>query len=185
MGRSAAAGARAVRPWILVLDQIEEGVTDHRFEVRAEDLDLADSFFAFSGPLAVRLTIGRTLQMLSVQGAVTGLLSGECCRCLAVTRSPLRAPVGFLLQRRQARDEEVEALATETDVDFVDPGAKVVDLADRLRDAVALELPLRVYCRPDCKGLCPRCGQDLNAGTCDCAAHQIDPRWEALTRLKG
>jgi uncharacterized protein len=53
-----------------------------------------------------------------------------------------------------------------------------------LRDAVTLALPLRPLCREDCKGLCARCGNDLNAGPCDCGGDDIDPRWEALAALR-
>jgi uncharacterized protein len=43
-------------------------------------------------------------------------------------------------------------------------------------------LPLQPLCRPECKGLCPQCGQDWNSGTCDCVPEQ-DQRWEALREL--
>jgi uncharacterized protein len=43
-----------------------------------------------------------------------------------------------------------------------------------------LSLPSSPVCRPDCKGLCPHCGQDLNEGSCDCHTEAVDPRWAAL-----
>ena len=84
----------------------------------------------------------------------------------------------------EATAGEIEALEDQDDVDIVDPGTKEVDLVDRLHDAVVLELPLRLYCKTDCKGLCPQCGQDLNVDSCSCADDAIDPRWEALAQLK-
>jgi uncharacterized protein len=53
-----------------------------------------------------------------------------------------------------------------------------------VRDALLLELPLAPLCRPDCRGLCARCGADLNAGPCSCVADR-DPRWGALDALRG
>jgi uncharacterized protein len=53
-----------------------------------------------------------------------------------------------------------------------------------LRDALALELPLNPLCRADCKGYCPRCGADLNAGACDCTDEEIDLRWAELAVLR-
>jgi uncharacterized protein len=44
-------------------------------------------------------------------------------------------------------------------------------------------MPMGILCRPDCAGLCPQCGQNLNEGTCDCAKDDIDPRFEVLRRL--
>jgi uncharacterized protein len=48
---------------------------------------------------------------------------------------------------------------------------------------LVLGVPARSLCRPDCRGLCPSCGQDLNQTACDCSAQEIDPRLEALRDL--
>jgi uncharacterized protein len=58
----------------------------------------------------------------------------------------------------------------------------VVDLAFALREELILAVPPFVECRPDCKGLCPRCGANLNDGPCDCPPRS-DPRWDALRGL--
>lgn len=188
MGRSASGQDRARRPWILVLDQIDEGLSERQFELSPGDLDLGDSPYAFRGPLAVALTVGRTRQVFSVAGTVTWAIEGECCRCLAAAGAALRAEVSVLLQRLEGSSAQVAAIAAaqaeEEMLGLLDPGLKEVDLRDHVRDAVVLELPLRVFCRPDCKGLCPHCGQDLNAGPCACARRQVDPRWEGLARLR-
>ena len=47
-----------------------------------------------------------------------------------------------------------------------------------------MALPMKPLCKPDCKGLCPSCGKDLNLGACGCTHETIDPRWEALKALK-
>ena len=58
-------------------------------------------------------------------------------------------------------------------------------LEDVLREQVLLSLPVRTLCKPDCKGLCPRCGQNRNHQTCTCDKGPSDPRWEALGGLRG
>jgi len=63
-------------------------------------------------------------------------------------------------------------------------GEDFVDLTANLREDIILELPQRALCDPDCKGLCPRCGQNLNEVTCRCVATREDLRWQALDRLK-
>ena len=52
-----------------------------------------------------------------------------------------------------------------------------------VRDVIGVELPFAPVCRPDCRGLCSRCGGDLNLGECTCAEPQIDPRWDGLETL--
>jgi len=59
-----------------------------------------------------------------------------------------------------------------------------IDLEPMAREAVVLGLPLAPLCRPDCKGLCPSCGADLNQGPCGCPPAAADPRWAALDALR-
>lgn len=56
----------------------------------------------------------------------------------------------------------------------------MLDLDDAVRCFVSLSLPTRFLCREDCKGLCPKCGHDLNEGDCGCDTREVDPRWAAL-----
>jgi uncharacterized protein len=167
----------------LVLDDFEEGWTELETPLPAAALDLKDRNLDLSPRVWVRLAVQRFLQTFTVKGTVAFEVNGECCRCLAAVRQLLEAEVKVLIQRREAGADLLEATAEEDDVEIVDPGAKVVDLTGRVRDAVALELPLTVYCREDCKGLCSSCGQDLNAGECGCSQERTDPRWEALAGL--
>jgi uncharacterized protein len=57
-------------------------------------------------------------------------------------------------------------------------------LEDVLREQVLLSLPARSLCRQDCKGLCPRCGRNLNTESCNCGDSPADPRWSALSDLR-
>jgi uncharacterized protein len=50
---------------------------------------------------------------------------------------------------------------------------------------VLLSLPVRTLCKPDCMGLCPRCGANRNSQPCQCDVGPSDPRWEALAGLRG
>lgn len=95
-------------------------------------------------------------------GRIRGAVKGECARCLAevVTRF----------------DTPAEALYTTSPETADDPGVYllpepvgVIDLTDALREEVALAAPAFPLCRPDCAGLCPHCGADLNPGPCGCA----------------
>jgi uncharacterized protein len=57
-------------------------------------------------------------------------------------------------------------------------------LEDVLREQVLLSLPVKTLCTPECKGLCPRCGENRNHRPCGCDAGPHDPRWEALAGLR-
>ena len=73
----------------------------------------------------------------------------------------------------------------EVDVDeFRIDRQRHLDLSEAVRQYEESALPLRPLCRPDCRGLCPRCGHNLNTGLCGCAAAASNDRWSALARLQ-
>ena len=63
-------------------------------------------------------------------------------------------------------------------------GEDFVDLTANIREDIILELPQRALCQPDCRGLCPVCGKDLNDGACGCKPARGDLRWQALDQIK-
>ena len=95
-------------------------------------------------------------------GAFRGSAAGECRRCLA--------PVEFLVQNEahllfaDADDEN----ADEPDVYPLGELGTMLDLAPAIREQWLLDASGLPLCRPDCQGLCPTCGADLNAGPCAC-----------------
>lgn len=61
---------------------------------------------------------------------------------------------------------------------------QTLDLSEAVRQYWATALPMQPLCRSDCRGLCPRCGHDLNQSPCGCAAEEQDERWAALANLR-
>jgi uncharacterized protein len=59
----------------------------------------------------------------------------------------------------------------------------ILDLSEVIRQGLWLAIPMEILCRPDCAGLCPRCGGNRNLGECNCDQAAIDPRWGALQAL--
>ncbi len=107
----------------------------------------------------------------------------ECSRCLAAY--PFQEDEVFslvLYPRTSAATDEVQLTPDELDVlYYVEP---VVPLAPIAEERVQMALPMKPLCKPDCRGLCPTCGNDRNLGACACVPESIDPRWEALKALK-
>jgi uncharacterized protein len=60
-----------------------------------------------------------------------------------------------------------------------------IDLRDAVEEALILALPMKVLCRPDCQGLCPRCGRELEEGPCECPEEEINERWAEFRKLLG
>jgi uncharacterized protein len=131
-------------------------------------------------PLAGRLRLTRDHNGILVQGRLTTRLSLPCARCLAPAEAEVALeleehfrPSVFLPGGPAVEPDPEDDVAT-----WIDERHQV-DLAEVLRQALLLAVPAHPLCRPDCRGLCPRCGQDWNAGPCDCQP-EPDPRWQAL-----
>jgi len=105
----------------------------------------------------------------------TARLHGPCYRCLgdAALDVPIRA------REYQASTPETDELTTPYLVDGR------LEVSDWARDAVALALPDQILCRPDCAGLCPECGKNLNDEPHVHEEADADPRWAALEQLRG
>ena len=110
-------------------------------------------------------------------GHLEGEAAGTCRRCLVEVRTPVAEDVQVLFAESDLDEAE------EADVHPVPAGARELDLRGAVREEWLLAAPSFVTCRTDCRGLCPRCGADLNAGACACAP-SADPRWAALRAVR-
>ncbi len=95
-------------------------------------------------------------------GGLHGTAAGECRRCLAEVEFLVQGDLHLLFA--DADDEN----ADEPDVYPLGDLGTTLDLRPAVREQWLLEAAVLPLCRPDCKGLCPTCGADLNAGPCDC-----------------
>jgi uncharacterized protein len=123
-------------------------------------------------PVVADLRAESVVEGILMTGQVTGTMAAECARCLKAFQGPVTAEVCELFVapgREEGADEDAYRVS----------GTEVA-LEPMLRDALALALPLRPLCREDCRGICARCGADLNAGPCGCVEDSSDPRWAGL-----
>ena len=106
-----------------------------------------------------------------------------CARCLEPVQVPLEGDFDLIFRPSSASSEAGEHAITpdETEIGYYQESGLLLE--DVVREQVLLSLPSRTLCRADCKGLCPRCGQNLNQAKCSCDAAPADPRWNALAGL--
>ena len=120
---------------------------------------------------ATRATTGTVFELDFV-----GRLHGPCQRCLTDA-----------VVERRIRGREYHAASEQADEELRSPYVvdDKLDLSAWARDALALALPTQILCRPDCAGLCPVCGKDLNVEPHAHEEEHVDPRWAALEELRG
>ena len=107
-----------------------------------------------------------------------------CARCVEPVPMPLKGNFDLIFRPQAADADPGERSITpdETEIGYYEESG--LSLEDVVREQVLLSLPSRTLCKEDCKGLCPRCGQNLNIATCKCDTTS-DPRWNALAGLAG
>jgi uncharacterized protein len=135
----------------------------------AADLELKGPELGYEGPVRAVLRVTRHDDNLLIKGAAEGSVRGECARCLESALAPLQTEFTVYAERRP--DGGVRGLDRELEADhylcFHD-GVRL-DVGEAVREALLLALPIRFLCRPDCRGLCPGCGANLNTEPCGCA----------------
>ena len=116
-------------------------------------------------------------------GRIKGSVALSCSRCLLPATASVNDETHIIFADGGVSGEDDET-ADDPDVYQLDPQALELDLRPAIREQWLLSAPSFALCRDDCKGLCPRCGEDLNAGPHDCSQEEADPRWAALRKLK-
>jgi DUF177 domain-containing protein len=142
--------------------RVDEPVDGLRTELAAVDTE---------APIEGDLTLESVVQGIFVTGTVGGRMTLRCARCLREFDSEFDVAMNELYVREPGPEDDYAL----TDDLTLDPEPMV-------RDAVVLQMPFSPLCKPDCLGLCDRCGGDRNLGECTCGP-ETDPRWSALEAL--
>lgn len=124
-------------------------------------------------PVLARGRVTNHAGALVLEGEARSVLDLTCDRCGKAFSREKAVPLDFLL---------AEALEDEDSEEIVLLEDGRVDLDEVVSTAFVLGMDTKNLCREDCKGLCGRCGADLNLGPCACKP-EIDPRWAALAQL--
>ncbi len=153
-----------------------------------EYLELAMGKMPFLEPIRVKIVVAKAKEGVVVGGYVKTAIEHPCTRCLTPVRVEINGTIEALYlpknMRNNKRETELENLKNV--IYYSNP---VVDLRERIIEAMVVEVPQQVLCRPDCKGLCPYCGINLNEHpdhVCD-KAPKFDvsgSRFATLAKLK-
>jgi uncharacterized protein len=142
----------------------------------------------FHAPIRTSLKAIRIGDMVEVEGTIETFVLLTCGRCLIDFEIPLKTPFSLTyvqetprINRNSERDN-VE-LGVE-DVGLIYFQGEEIDLQDGIQEYVVMMLPLRALCSETCKGLCQKCGADLNAGDCGCDRRVVNNKFSVLKNLK-
>ena len=137
----------------------------------------------FKAPIEVKVSYYRAGTELFFEGRLEAPTGALCARCAEEFESRTERPFRFILTPRSIA-AEADAESDPTEGDYAVYDGDEVDLSPLIREELLLALPTRPLCREECRGLCPRCGTNLNQGECRCPEPAGDPRLAVLRTLK-
>ncbi|MBN1613297.1 MAG: DUF177 domain-containing protein [Deltaproteobacteria bacterium] len=126
----------------------------------------------------VSCRVAKVREKIFIEGSLEALLDQQCCRCLEIAQVPVRTAFRYVLIPEGSQGSEI--LPAEFGVYREDR----IDLDPLIYEQIVLQIPMKVLCMDDCKGLCPRCGVNLNVTKCDCLAESADERFLILKDWK-
>jgi len=142
-----------------VSDALKNPGQEFPFTVDAviEEMEVFGDPVRFEGVAAKGTHVGSE-DTVGVDAIATATVISRCSRCLEEVRFPITAEVHAEFSR-QPDPEDPDQYCFE---------GYTLELTDAIRDALVLELPIQIFCKEDCKGLCTQCGTNLNTGSCTC-----------------
>ena len=142
-------------------------------------VDLSDLVYGQSRPVSEPVlasgTVRNTAGVLVMTGKITTTIHGVCDRCASDIDREVFFPIDVVLVTELSNEENEDEWVFPLEGDSA-------DLEDIVRTVFVLNLDSKLLCKEDCKGLCCRCGKNLNDGPCSCQK-ELDPRFAALKQL--
>ena len=142
-------------------------------------VDLSDlqygTCYPVSEPVVATGAVRNTADVLVMTGTINTTIHGVCDRCAADFTKAMEYPIDVVLVKELANEENEDEWVFPLEGDSA-------DLEDIVRTVFVLNMDSKLLCKSDCKGMCCRCGKNLNDGACSCQK-ELDPRFAALRQL--
>lgn len=168
----------------MIIDLASLGVSPKQFEISfAPDEINIDGEATITSAIAFNGQVFRNDVRTFVRGAIKADAEIDCTRCLEPVRRRLDITFEdvFVDAVAESDKEEVEIAVEQLDEALLE--SEEIDLIEVVREQILLDVPEQIFCKEDCRGLCPQCGGNRNLIDCSCERDQVDPRWAALKNL--
>ena len=138
-------------------------------------IEFKNTGYIFPTPVSVHGIIRNNGGYMPLEATCKVVVQGACARCLA--------PMVQLVETKFTRTVAASLEAEDEDDEYLVAVDGKIDVGEPIHDELVMSLPSRILCSEDCKGLCQKCGKNLNEGDCGCPENEPDPRWAALKKL--
>jgi uncharacterized protein len=149
-------------------------------------LEVSAGCMPFLEDIKVKIVVAKAKEGYAVGGYVRTAIEHPCTRCLTPVRVDINGVIEALyVEGKDDKEGEFQLENLRNVIYYTDP---MIDLSERIIEAMVLEVPQQVLCKPDCKGLCPYCGVNLNEHpdhVCDKSPEfDVGNKFAALAQLK-
>ena len=156
-----------------------------KYEIDEPPIEDFDSGIRCVAPVKGEVTFTNSGSHIVVRGHFDTAVEVECARCLEPDRMDLNLPIEEEFQISGRLPEATEVEEDELPEDAMEPlfVDNVLDLTELLRQDIVVAVPIKPLCDEACKGLCPRCGKNLNQGPCECPPEEANTAFADLAAL--
>jgi len=158
--------------------------TTSNYELSTDKLELPDDL-TINKPVRISMMVTNNGRILELKGYINTELKANCHRCLTTVILPINTVIEeelvYFADLRYIGDYSQD----EIEEKFLVFTNDIFDLTDLIRENIIAALPYKILCSEECRGLCVKCGQNLNIKECHCNTEEIDPRLAIFARLKG
>lgn len=160
------------------ISNLPNGSYDYHFEGEIEEISVVEPYFGRFRTEAVLTKYDKQMILDTKTNINTKLI---CDRCAAEFEKEIESRYRMVyLFEQEIHNSEKERI----EIVYLHPDTEKIDISNDVKDFAMLAIPMKILCREDCRGLCARCGKNLNEGECNCTKEETDPRWEPLLELK-
>lgn len=145
-----------------------------RFSLDFKDVEI-DGDYPFAFPVEVQAELKNFSDSVLLDIKLSYTIQKPCDRCLETAKEKFSYAQSYTIVTALNKEDQ--------DGRYILAENKMLDMQELVYSLIISALPTKFLCLPDCKGLCPMCGQNLNQGECSCQKETIDPRLEVLRQL--
>lgn len=162
---------------ILLSDITEDGLDTEFNEAIETDV------IRMLSPLKAKLRIDKVSSEILVNGSLSALVEMQCSRCLNnfTNKTDININVVYHPVEELKGEDRHEIKDDELDTGFYRD--EQLDISELLKEQLILSLPMKPLCSESCRGICFRCGKNLNIDSCECRQEEPDPRLAKLKKL--
>jgi uncharacterized protein len=146
------------------------------FLEKVEDIELNEPFY---GKISTKVTLNKLSDQIIADVSSDLSAEFECDRCTCKFENKITSNYQMIYMMRNDESE-----SDDINVTFINRETDKISLDNDVREFAILAIPMKKLCKEDCKGLCPRCGVDLNFEECKCQKDEINPVWLPLIENK-